>query len=73
MSKTAQKQYMKTHQEFVIHKPDGTKVPELDYRLHMVYNVKGGNPRMWWVNRKNHENMFPKIKGDMIPVMTEGE
>ena len=63
MGKTAQKK----HQEYVIHKPDGTEVPELDYRLHMVYNANGGKPRMFWVSRKNHEDMFPKVKGDMVP------
>lgn len=66
MGKTAQKMHMKSKHEFVINKPGVGNVPELDYRLHQVYNVKGGKPRMWWINRKNHEDRFPKVKGDMV-------
>lgn len=68
MSKTAQKMHMKSKHTFVIHRPGVGSVPELDYRLHMVYNKNCGNPRMFWVHKKDFNDRFPKIKGDMTPV-----
>ena len=66
-AKTANRQKAVVSNDYVIG-PDGKKYPTTDLELVQRFNVRGGNPRMFWVVKKSPEVNWPKTRGDVYHV-----